>query len=250
MSFDFDVFDVFGYTVFLAKENLVTTLSAGGSRRNRPATENSISAACQVLAVTDERFGEEIREVVSGLSEAFVSKLLAQYKKQRSSTQDFAKWKRLMESTVPTVLAEAFAEEFLGSSDATRWHRALLFRLLCTAELRSLNKPVVTTAPHRGRSRKSAEATSGADDLTSEEAARLLHVSRTHLNTLVDEGKFGEVRHTEGGHRRIPRAAVLAYRGKSKMTQTKGLDKMVEASGRMGLYDAELEGGPVRSKAR
>jgi excisionase family DNA binding protein len=193
--------------------------------------------------VTDERFGDEMRDVVSGLSEAFVSKLLAQYKKQSSSTQDFPKWKRLIEATVPAVLADAFAEEFLGSSDAARWRRAMLSLLLSTAELRGRNKPVV-------RSRKSAEAKSRADELTSEEAARRLHVSRTHLNTLVDEGKFGEVRHTEGGHRRIPLAAVLAYRESSKKAQKKGLDRMEEASRRMGLYDEELEGLPARPRGR
>ncbi|MFM0179043.1 excisionase family DNA-binding protein [Paraburkholderia aspalathi] len=87
------------------------------------------------------------------------------------------------------------------------------------------------------------------EELTSEEAARLLHVSRTHLNTLVDEGKLGVVRHTQSGHRRIQRTAVLAHKEKIKTMQKKGLDRTVDASERMGLYDNELEGLPVCRKS-
>ena len=86
------------------------------------------------------------------------------------------------------------------------------------------------------------------DELTSEEAAKLLHVSRTHLNTLVDTGRLGEVSRTAGRHRRISKAAVLQYKAASKERQAKGLDAMAEASERLGLYDQELEGVPVRSK--
>ncbi|MBK5148594.1 helix-turn-helix domain-containing protein [Burkholderia sp. R-69608] len=77
-----------------------------------------------------------------------------------------------------------------------------------------------------------------------------LHVSRTHLNALVDEGKLGEIRHTEGGHRRIPRAAVLAYKNKTRLAQREGLAGMTEASKRLGLYEAEVEGLPVRRKGK
>jgi excisionase family DNA binding protein len=85
--------------------------------------------------------------------------------------------------------------------------------------------------------------------MTISEAAKLLHVSRTHLNTLIDEGKLDRVHYTQGGHRRIQRAAVLAYKEESKTTQKKGLNRMVEASERMGLYDKELEGLPIRRKS-
>jgi excisionase family DNA binding protein len=152
---------------------------------------------------------------------------------------------------VPTLLTEAFAEEFLGSSDATRRRRALLSLLLTTAELGSLTKPAASISLQQGRSRKIAEeGTSGSVELTSEQAAQLLHVSRTHLNTLVYEGKLGDVRRTEGGHRRISRAAVLEYEAKTKtkLVQRAGLDRMTEASRRIGLYDTELDGLPVRRK--
>ncbi|MFM0134386.1 helix-turn-helix domain-containing protein [Paraburkholderia sediminicola] len=93
-----------------------------------------------------------------------------------------------------------------------------------------------------------AEAESEAGELTSEEAAKLLHVSRSHLNRLVDEGKLDGVRYTQGGYRRIQRAAVLAYKEEIKTTQKKGLNRMVEASERMGLYDKELEELPDHAR--
>ncbi|WP_176060963.1 helix-turn-helix domain-containing protein [Paraburkholderia sp. BCC1876] len=80
-----------------------------------------------------------------------------------------------------------------------------------------------------------ADAKSEVEELIIEEAVKLLHVSRAHLNTLVDEGKLGVVRHTQGGHRRIQPAAVLACKEKIKTTQKKGLDRTVDASERMGL---------------
>jgi excisionase family DNA binding protein len=80
-----------------------------------------------------------------------------------------------------------------------------------------------------------------ADDplLSSEEAAKLLHVSRTHINMLIDLGKLGQITRTEGGHRRIARTAVLKYKAESKLRRAKGVSAMVEATERLGLYDAE-----------
>lgn len=48
-------------------------------------------------------------------------------------------------------------------------------------------------------------------ELTAPEAARLLGVSRTHLNALLDRERIAHVK-TSGGHRRIPASAILDYR--------------------------------------
>jgi len=88
-----------------------------------------------------------------------------------------------------------------------------------------------------------------ADTLTSAEAARLLNVSRTHLNTLVSAGKLGLVDRTEGGHRRISRSAVLAYRTRSRRQQEQAMADMAAASDDLGMYDDELKSIP-RRKAR
>ncbi|MGF6505889.1 excisionase family DNA-binding protein [Paraburkholderia sp. 32] len=87
-----------------------------------------------------------------------------------------------------------------------------------------------------------------SEELTIEEAARLLFVSRTHLNKLLDDGKLSGVRTTEDGQRRIPRTTVVAYREQMRAAQKEGLNRMVESTDRMGLYDAELEGLPERRR--
>lgn len=86
------------------------------------------------------------------------------------------------------------------------------------------------------------------EELTSEAAAKVLHVSRSHLDALVKSGQLGEIRSTAGGHPNISKAAVLNYKAASKERQAKGLDVMVEASERLGQYDHELIDAPVRNK--
>lgn len=84
-----------------------------------------------------------------------------------------------------------------------------------------------------------------SDTVTMEEAAKLLHVSGSYVNALVDEGKLGEVCRVND-HNRLKRDAVLAYRKQMLASRKKGLNTMMAASERMGLYDKELEGLPVR----
>lgn len=128
-------------------------------------------------------------------------------------------------------------------SDAARRNRARLSHVLGAAELISLEEPVVDTTPHRNKAPKVSEA-----EKTSVEAARLLHVSRTHLNTLIEEGKIGGVRRIQEGHRRLRLSAVLEYKEETKVLQKTALNKTIAASQRIGLYDAELEGLPVRKQ--
>jgi excisionase family DNA binding protein len=90
---------------------------------------------------------------------------------------------------------------------------------------------------------------SEADELTIAEAARLLHLSRTYLDALISAGKFPGIRKTRGGRRRIPRADVLAFKAQARLTQMKGLARMIEASQRMGLYEREISQlGPRRNE--
>ena len=87
------------------------------------------------------------------------------------------------------------------------------------------------------------------DMLTGEAAAELLHVSRTYLNKLVDDGLLPRSRTSAEGHRRIPRSVLLAFKQRMRAAQNDGLDLMIVASERMGLYDAEFKGVPEpRSK--
>ena len=81
----------------------------------------------------------------------------------------------------------------------------------------------------------------GPDECTSEEAASILHVSQAFLRVLVAEGRLMGARSVEGGNHRIPRASVRNAKREMKRAQRKGLDQMVSASEKIGLYDAELK---------
>ena len=95
--------------------------------------------------------------------------------------------------------------------------------------------------------RAMVNARGSADELMADdEAAALLHVTRAYLDTLIAEERLGEVSHAPDGERRVRRAAVLAYRNVMKAEQKEGLGRMIEASERMGLYDAEADGLSVR----
>lgn len=117
--------------------------------------------------------------------------------------------------------------------DAVAQHqRTVLAQLLLTANLRKTGAPA---------SLQPSILDDEADDplLSSEEAAKLLHVSRTHLNMLIDSGKLGEITRTLGGHRRIAKTAVLKYKAESKQRRARGFAATMESSERLGLYDTE-----------
>ncbi|ASL48089.1 hypothetical protein bAD24_III11865 [Burkholderia sp. AD24] len=72
------------------------------------------------------------------------------------------------------------------------------------------------------------------------EAARLLFVSASHFDALVRWGKATPTSFGPTGPHLFLKAALLSYKKKQKKRQRKGLKKMMAASERMGLYDAEI----------
>lgn len=56
---------------------------------------------------------------------------------------------------------------------------------------------------------------------------------------LIDSGKLGDIARTEGGHRRIAKAAVLKYKAESKRRRARGVNTLIKATEKLGLYDAE-----------
>jgi excisionase family DNA binding protein len=73
-----------------------------------------------------------------------------------------------------------------------------------------------------------------ARELTSQEAADILHVSRPHLVKLLDDG---EIPHYKvGTHRRIRLEDVLEYRGRRAVTRGEKLDELAQ-------HSEQLEGG-------
>lgn len=150
---------------------------------------------------------------------------------------------RLLKDDMLIMLEEVFFRGLLATNDErARQQRAILMHLLSTADVRRLSPALANSAF------SNAAAPSEEEIVTSEEAAKLLHVSRTHINSLVEAGKLGPVNLTQGGHRRISKAAVLSYKADSKHRQARGLAAMTEASQQLGLYDNELIG--IRRKAK
>lgn len=178
-----------------------------------------------------ERFAKELSAQLASLVEA----QFAAGKASRKAVE------KAVAAQVPALLEQAFIANFLAGETSVRERRAVLAHLLSAAELQASVGAGLAAFP--GKTTASAEED---DELTSEAAAKLLHVSRTHLNTLADSGAFGPVRRTDGGHRRISKAALLKYKAQSQERQAKGLDAMMAASQKLGLYDAELAGLPVR----
>ncbi|MBO7825945.1 hypothetical protein [Burkholderia pseudomallei] len=84
--------------------------------------------------------------------------------------------------------------------------------------------------------------------LTLEATARLLFVSAFHVRKLIAEGKL-PARTDEEGFQQIPKAAAQAYREKMRNDQREGMERMMDASERAGLYGAEIEDLPVRRKS-
>ena len=132
------------------------------------------------------------------------------------------------------VLADEFLFRLATDDKSARQRRAAVMALLSAAEFPGTTFSVI--------------AREDDELLTSEQAAELLHVSRTHVNKLMDSGALKNVLKTEGGHRRVPKASVMAYRADSKARQAKGLKRMTEASQELGLYEAELVGNPKPPK--
>ena len=158
-----------------------------------------------------------------------------------------AKWARsgkhlkgaTIEKELVIALKAALADEFLvrlvNDDQSARQRRAAVLALLSAAEFPGTKFSIITRDD---------------DDelLTSEQAAELLHASRTHVNKLMDSGVLRNVSKTEGGHRRVPKASVLAYKAQSKARQAKGMERIADASRRLGLYEAELAGIPKPPK--
>jgi excisionase family DNA binding protein len=71
-------------------------------------------------------------------------------------------------------------------------------------------------------------------ELTTQEAADLLHVSRPHLVKLLDDGTIDHYK--VGTHRRVRIADVLDYRERRTIVRREKLDELTRLSG-------ELEGG-------
>jgi excisionase family DNA binding protein len=152
---------------------------------------------------------------------------------------------QVVSDVLPGFLEREFTQGLLKNQGAARKRRAVLMHVLTAADVQAV---MGDPAAAPDETPISAGTMDEDEPLTSETAAKLLHVSRTHVNALLDAGMLGEVSRTAGGHRRVSKAAVLAYKAASKARQAEGLDSMARASQRLGLYEGELAGVPRRAK--
>jgi excisionase family DNA binding protein len=78
-------------------------------------------------------------------------------------------------------------------------------------------------------------------ELTTQQAADLLNVSRPHLVKLLEEGQiqFRKV----GTHRKILARDIFAYRDRSDLARRNSLTRMVSADEELGLYDDDEQVG-------
>jgi excisionase family DNA binding protein len=76
-----------------------------------------------------------------------------------------------------------------------------------------------------------------ARELTTQQAANLLNVSRQYVARLVDDGTL-KAAVTEGGHRRIRLHDLLAFRTMRDAKRGKALDELEELSESLGGYSA------------
>jgi excisionase family DNA binding protein len=72
-------------------------------------------------------------------------------------------------------------------------------------------------------------------ELTTQEAADLLNVSRPYLVKLLESGQINYKK--VGTHRRVRFADLMAYKQQFKQRQAELLDEMVSLSEEAGLYD-------------
>ena len=186
---------------------------------------------------------ELLHLALEGVASTFSRQLTKLLRSELKKSDDPKMIDEFVKDVVPQLLESSFQHEVLEANAETQKCRVVLLYMLSSAEMKNCgDEPLLLLSPMPSGTNDEPK-----ESLTTEEAAKFLGVSRTHLISLIDS-EILPARRTSGGHRRIPKTAVFAYKQEMKQRQSKGLDAMMESTSALGLYDEELEGIPRRSK--
>ena len=75
------------------------------------------------------------------------------------------------------------------------------------------------------------------EQVSMDEAARLLFTSRTYFERLLDANQIPSVHGTQGGQRGVRKVDVLRYKDDLRIRQQAALNMLVKTSEAMRLYD-------------
>ncbi len=124
--------------------------------------------------------------------------------------------------------------------------RARRIRLLLVKELVSVEQQ---EKPHPATVNQQED-----EVLTTAQAAEILACSRPYVSMLVDRGALAGAEVTEGGHRRIPRSSVLAYKAAHVWKGDSDYRKAARDAGMYAIpeaaYLAAAERKPAKRMAR
>ncbi len=119
---------------------------------------------------------------------------------------------------------------------------SLEFRDAATGEMLTLppsaERALLQILEEMGRGRAVAITPVGAE-LSTQQAADVLNVSRPYVAKLVDEGALPARK--VGPHRRLLLGDVLAYKKTMYAEQTRAMEDLAALTSEMGLYDADPE---------
>jgi len=188
--------------------------------------------------------GDVVSEVRNGLHRAATAFLATAGSTPKPNTLDVWMFSEALSAEMDHLLLHSVITRLLSDQDENaHLRRNALMRLLVDADVSPLQLTTI-------QSQSVAGSSASSDVLTSEQAAKLLNVSRPHINKLLDSNAIPGVERLSGGHRRITREAVLQYKEQMKQRQAKASLEVGRISTELGLYDDELEGIPKAPKAR
>ncbi len=78
------------------------------------------------------------------------------------------------------------------------------------------------------------------NELSPQDAANILNVSRQYVTRLLDEGEIPSIQARKGAHRKILEGDVLAYKAKRDARRDRHLQEMVRLTEEAGGYDAAI----------